>query len=241
MPEKRSFYEATEFPFLAPFAANWAEIRDEVLASRERAVIFPDPQGNILAPGSSWQKFELHAWGLPVRKNVALLPGTRKLLGEVPRLMQAAVYILGPKSHITPHEGYTDRVLRTHVGLRCPDGCSLRVGSEVREERDGRILVFDDTNEHEAWNRHETDERLVLHLDFVKPELPYGEKWFKELRLLIARQFSQMIPIVVAAGVDVDPEIRADFLSGRLPLPRRDAAGLTSEQWSDFDAWLAAG
>jgi beta-hydroxylase len=234
---KRAFYEPSEFPFLWPLRADWKAIREEVAASLDRAVVFPDPQSNLLTPGSRWFKYELNAWGLPVRKNLALLPRTAALLEQVPRVMQAAVYILGPQSHITPHVGYCDRVLRSHLGLRCPPGCALRVADEVRAEGDGVLLVFDDTNEHEAWNRHESEERLVLHIDFVRPELPAGDAWWKDLRLQIAREFPQMIPFCVDAGMDVDAEIREDFRAGRLPMPRREDS--PAERWAAFEGWLA--
>ncbi|MFM8275542.1 MAG: aspartyl/asparaginyl beta-hydroxylase domain-containing protein, partial [Cyanobium sp.] len=49
--------------------------------------------------------------------------------------------------------------------LIVPESCGLRVASEVRSWREGECLVFDDTAEHEAWNRSSRT-RVVLLLDF---------------------------------------------------------------------------
>jgi ornithine lipid ester-linked acyl 2-hydroxylase len=49
----------------------------------------------------------------------------------------------------------------------------LRVGDEVRAWQGGECLVFDDTTEHEAWNRSNAD-RLVLLLDFLRPGIDDG-------------------------------------------------------------------
>ena len=51
----------------------------------------------------------------------------------------------------------------------------LRVGSEVRSWTEGRLLLFDDTIEHEAWNESE-DLRVVLLFDVWRPELSDKER-----------------------------------------------------------------
>ena len=71
-----------------------------------------------------------------------------------------------------------DDVLRYHLALKVPgppDACRIRVGDDVRSWVEGKSLVFDDVNEHEAWN--DTDgTRVVLFVDFVRP-LAGTAKW----------------------------------------------------------------
>jgi beta-hydroxylase len=46
--------------------------------------------------------------------------------------------------------------------------CAIRVGSETRHWQEGRVMIFDDTFEHEAWNRTD-NQRVVLFVDIMRP------------------------------------------------------------------------
>jgi len=79
---------------------------------------------------------------------------------------------LAPGSHISAHCAPTDFRLTAHVGLSVPHGtgCRIRVGEEEKCWEQGKVLVFDDSFEHEIWN--DTDEtRIVLLIRFWHPEL----------------------------------------------------------------------
>jgi aspartyl/asparaginyl beta-hydroxylase (cupin superfamily) len=62
-----------------------------------------------------------------------------------------------------------------HLPLIVPDGCWLRVGNETREWRDGELLIFDDSIEHEAWNDG-TETRVVLLFEIWRPEIREDER-----------------------------------------------------------------
>ena len=57
-----------------------------------------------------------------------------------------------------------------HLPLIVPGDGALRVGSSTRALEKGKLMVFDDTIEHEAWNRAQTD-RLVQIFDIWHPDL----------------------------------------------------------------------
>ena len=59
--------------------------------------------------------------------------------------------------------------------LVVPPACGFRVGNEVREWDEGRLIIFDDTIEHEAWNESDRD-RVVLIFDIWRPELSAQER-----------------------------------------------------------------
>ena len=87
----------------------------------------------------------------------------------VPGLTTAGFSRLAPGTHIKPHKGWVTTVYRAHLGLVVPDDrCALRVGDESRTWSEGDVLVFDDTAEHEAWNRSDHT-RTVLLFDFLRP------------------------------------------------------------------------
>jgi aspartate beta-hydroxylase len=52
----------------------------------------------------------------------------------------------------------------------CDTGLPLRVSSEVVSWQEGKCLVFDDSFEHEVWNKSDC-ERVVLLIQFWHPDL----------------------------------------------------------------------
>ena len=51
----------------------------------------------------------------------------------------------------------------------------MRVGNETRPWREGELVIFDDTMEHEAWNRSQ-ELRVVLLFDIWRPEITEAER-----------------------------------------------------------------
>ncbi|MEA1072081.1 aspartyl/asparaginyl beta-hydroxylase domain-containing protein [Sphingomonas sp. LY160] len=82
---------------------------------------------------------------------------------------------LRPGARIAPHTGTHNTRLTCHLPLIVPPGCGFRVGNEVREWQVGKLMVFDDSIEHEAWNESGED-RLVLIFDIWRPELSEQER-----------------------------------------------------------------
>jgi aspartyl/asparaginyl beta-hydroxylase (cupin superfamily) len=86
-------------------------------------------------------------------------------------------------AHIGAHTGMYNTRLICHLPLIVPPGCSFRVGNQVREWEAGKLLIFDDTIEHEAWNDSGED-RVMLIFDIWHPELTEQEK--RELTFLFS-------------------------------------------------------
>ena len=83
--------------------------------------------------------------------------------------------ILDAGTVIPPHTGVTNTRLTVHLPLIIPPNCAFRVGSETREWIPGKAWVFDDTIEHEAWNRSDMP-RAVLIFDIWNPYLSEAER-----------------------------------------------------------------
>ena len=79
--------------------------------------------------------------------------------GEIPltrvknRSPSVLFSLLRPGAHIPPHCGLANTRLICHLPLIVPPGCAFRVGNDTRVPVEGRAWVFDDTIEHEEWNR----------------------------------------------------------------------------------------
>jgi aspartyl/asparaginyl beta-hydroxylase (cupin superfamily) len=64
--------------------------------------------------------------------------------------------------------------LRCHLPLVVPDEklCGIRVGNETRHWKEGELMVFDDSHDHEAWNKADKP-RAVLMFDIPNPRWGY--------------------------------------------------------------------
>jgi aspartyl/asparaginyl beta-hydroxylase (cupin superfamily) len=60
------------------------------------------------------------------------------------------------------------------MGVIIPDDCAIRVAEETRGWQEGRVVLFDDSFEHEVWNRSER-ERTVLIFEVWHPALEPAE------------------------------------------------------------------
>lgn len=161
------FYANDQFPFTTVLERNWQAIRTELLALKEGQ--FLDwPEKHLY--GQGWTVFGFYSYGIRLDKNCRLCPETTRALEQVPGLVNAGFSHMKPNTHITPHTGRPEGVLRCHLGVIVPEHCAIRVGNETRTWEEGKCMVFDDTVEHEAWNKSDRS-RVVLLLDFQAPDL----------------------------------------------------------------------
>lgn len=173
----KTFFESEAFPWTAQIEAEWTLIRQELDALMVRRDEIPNFQDvskaqRALTEGDQWKTFFLSTFsGKKIKENCAKCPETARLLQHIPGLRQAMFSILAPRKHIPPHRGPYKGLLRYHLGLMVPGAegsCRIRVGDDVRSWKEGKSMIFDDSNEHEVWN--ETDSyRVVLFVDFVRP------------------------------------------------------------------------
>lgn len=81
-----------------------------------------------------------------------------------------------PKTSIAAHYGASNLKLRCHFPLFVPEEAYLRVASDPRPWKEGKMIVFDDSYEHEAANLSETEERVILLIDIWNPQIQIEEK-----------------------------------------------------------------
>lgn len=202
------FYERQDFPWTAMLEANAATIREEaerVLSDPQRLTPYVADDG---APGSGpgdltgsrqWTAFFLWQSGQVVEENARLCPRTMDVLrdlplAQVPGATPSVLFsVLAPGAHIPPHNGMLNTRLICHLPLITPPGCSLRVGGETREWRYGETLIFDDSIEHEAWNRSDQT-RVVLLFDVWRPELTDVERRAVAAYLTAQARFERQPP-----------------------------------------------
>ena len=165
-------------PVLEAAAPDIAVELTELRASQTSFIDYLEPGKMKLHEAGEWKRYELTDTRTRqfIVENCLRVPKTVAALKAVPRLERSFVSFsaLAPGTHVLPHCGQTNTKLRIHLGIDVPNGCEMRVGTEVRPWREGRCSVFDDSFEHEVWNRG-TSTRYVLLLDVYHPDLTDDE------------------------------------------------------------------
>jgi aspartyl/asparaginyl beta-hydroxylase (cupin superfamily) len=187
---QRGFYERAEFGWLAAVEAASDAIREELHAVMSDGADFPPyveasadrPSAESALRGNAdWGGFHFWKNGALVEENGARCPETLAALAGAPmpeisgRSPMALFSSLKPGTHIPPHNGMINTHLICHLPLIVPGKCGLRVGAEVREWEFGETLIFDDSIEHEAWNRSDRI-RVVLLFEIWRPEITVEER-----------------------------------------------------------------
>lgn len=129
----------------------------------------------------SWNGYYFHRHGEARAGNRAACPNTAAALDALPlaripgHAPEVLFSVFSPGTHLLPHRGVTNIRLVGHLPLIVPRDCALNVAGEQHAWREGEVVVFDDTYEHEAWNRSE-DTRVVLIFDLWNPHLTAVER-----------------------------------------------------------------
>jgi aspartate beta-hydroxylase len=197
------FLPRKHFPWLEAVEAATDSIREEllgVLGSDQDGIQpyishgegLPLNQWRDLNNSRRWGAYFLRNEGRREEAHMARCPRTLAALEAVPQVdipgRGPTVFfsILEARTVIPPHTGVTNTRLTVHLPLIVPPGCGFRVGGETREWRPGSAWVFDDTIEHEAWNRSDTA-RAILIFDVWNPQLtPLERDLVREATLVIA-------------------------------------------------------
>jgi aspartate beta-hydroxylase len=185
------YLDRARMPWIAEFESCSAAIHAELLAllpaTRGRERVFTTEElerenlrGMDRGP-ASWTGYYLYRYGLRREDNCRACPATALAIGRAPlaRIREHAPEVLfsvfTPGTHLLPHRGVTNTRVVAHLPLIIPADCALRVGGELHQWEAGKVVVFDDTYEHEAWNRSDTT-RVVLIFDVWNPWLTDAEQ-----------------------------------------------------------------
>jgi len=175
-------------PWAEAVEAGTADVRDEYLEALSAGAAMT-PYVDASTRGPVWQALRgnldwssLHLFKLGQELPLAqAFPKTLAALAaaDVVRLEGRPVELffsrLKPGAHIPPHHGIANNRITVHLPLIVPGDCEIRVGSERHAWREGELFAFDDSFEHEAWNRAGSD-RVVLIFEAHHPDLGASER-----------------------------------------------------------------
>jgi aspartate beta-hydroxylase len=175
---------------IAPLEAETRAIREELLRvlsselGRERVFAAEETERQNLRSTTgtpSWNGYYFYRHGARRDENCAVCPTTAAALDRLPlarvreHAPEALFSVFTAGTHLLPHRGVTNTRLVAHLPLIVPVDCALKVGGELHIWQEGKVVVFDDTYEHEAWNRSQ-ETRVVLIFDLWNPHLAEAER-----------------------------------------------------------------
>jgi beta-hydroxylase len=167
----RTFYDPAEFSWASALEQSFPVIKkelDQVL--NQSGVGFKSYMSEHQQRLGGWNTFNFFFYGKKIEENCALCPETTRILESLPGFERDHIMFsaLNPHARIPPHTGPMNGILRAHLGMVVPQGCYIRVGPDERTWQEGKVLVFDDSFEHEVWN-HSDSVRIVLFVNFWHP------------------------------------------------------------------------
>jgi aspartate beta-hydroxylase len=186
------FYRAADFDWVAQLEAQSELIIEELKANFEIAqsqatpyvayeVGLPVNQWAELNHSKKWSSLFFYKNGALVEATHRQFPQTSAILKRLPLAQidgfcpNVMFSTLAAHSAIPPHTGETNARLVVHLPLIVPEHCRYRVGYEWRTWEPGKVLIFDDSIEHEAINNSDQP-RVVLIFDIWHPRLTKGEQ-----------------------------------------------------------------
>jgi aspartyl/asparaginyl beta-hydroxylase (cupin superfamily) len=184
------FYDRADFDWVPAVEAATDAIREELLAVMATGIgdfhpyIRPEPNQPRYHPlfnKTEWSALFFVENGKLNEETIARCPRTWEAMQAAPMPWIAGweptvmFSLLRAKTVIPAHTGTHNTRLICHLPLIVPPDCGFRVGNQVREWEVGKLIIFDDTIEHEAWNNSDED-RVVLIFCVWRPELSEQEK-----------------------------------------------------------------
>jgi aspartate beta-hydroxylase len=184
------YFARADLPWLADYEAATEAIRAELLK------LLPEERGSERVFTStaleaqnlrgsrgppSWTGHYFYRHGEVRADNLAACPATAAALARLPlnRVRDHGPEVLysvfTAGTRLLEHRGVTNTRIVTHLPLIVPPDCAIKVGGEVHVWQEGRVVAFDDTYEHSAWN-DSTQVRVVLIADLWNPHLTEPER-----------------------------------------------------------------
>jgi aspartate beta-hydroxylase len=199
------FYDPGDFEWVETVEAATDDIRaelEQVMSGSsnfkpylQTDVTHLNQDDDSLVNSDDWSALFLWDYGRLVPENAKLFPAAIEALKAAPmpaipgQAPMALFSKLTPGTAIPPHNGLLNTRLICHLPLIVPENCgALRVGNEERPWVEGEMLMFDDSIEHEAWNKSE-EERVVLLFEIWRPEISEEERGLVSTMLAAVREY----------------------------------------------------
>ena len=172
-------HETGMIEVLYKISKKWKMIAKEAMLLKKYGKFISDHEN--LGNRKKWHVYYLYEHGKIHKGNCVNARYTCRIFHDLSICPKCLVMfsMMESGTHVFPHIGPTNERLRVHIGLDIPEPYTqvaaaspskLRVGNEYISWENGKMLIFDDSFDHEVWhyNRYKKS-RLVLIFDILHP------------------------------------------------------------------------
>jgi aspartate beta-hydroxylase len=170
------WYNTNKYPFIAKLEAGYKDIKKELLYNlKHRLGLFTEETENLHI-GGEWTELRLKSSGYGFTEHTKFFGETMKhIRGCGQDFVSIKFSAIRPGTHIRTHTGPSNERLRLHLTLVHDGGAKIRVGSDWHTWVEGKMIMFDDSWEHEVIHTGLTI-RVVLIMDIWHPDLPEDKR-----------------------------------------------------------------
>ena len=168
----KPWHDTKDYLFIAKLEAGYSDIKAELLNNLEnRSQLFTGETENLHV-GGQWTELRLKSSGYGFSDYTMYFEKTMKHIKDCGQdFTSIKISAIQPGTHIRTHTGPSNERLRLHLTLIHEGGARIRVGKEWHTWEEGKMIMFDDSWEHEVLHTGHSI-RVVLIMDIWHPELP---------------------------------------------------------------------
>ena len=157
--------------------SGYSEIKQELLHNFvANSHLFALEEQNIqVSVGGKWTELRLKS-SQGYLEHSKYFPNTIKYIKACKEdFLNIKFSALQPGTHIRPHTGPSNALLRLHLPLVHTGGARMRIGARWHHFEEGKVILFDSSWEHEV-HHDGNDTRVVLILDMWHPGVPVSQR-----------------------------------------------------------------
>ena len=163
---------------------------------------------------NKWKAEPIVLYNFAFKENTEMCPQTFNIIKEIPGCCAAMFSVLEPGKYIPPHVGIYKGIYRCLFTLQLEENadCWIRVNDVKTFFKEGELIVFDETAEHEVHNAS-TSNRVVLYLDLYR-KLPFPLNLYNNIIYFIIRK-SPFVQNVINEYKKLENSTIEDFKSAK--------------------------
>ena len=130
-----------------------------------------------------WRVYHIKLGNDIIKGTEKYFPNLIETINKYPEIKNVTISILDEKTTIPIHVGYYKGIMRFMLALKVPkqkEECYLCINGDKYVWEEGKTILWDDNFPHKVFNKTE-EQRVVVYMDIVRPDLSWGRKKFNSV------------------------------------------------------------